>query len=178
MYEAFAIQDLLQTDARGGTRYVELLNAHFGVTSPDFRLQRPEYLGGASIPFSVEIVPQTSESNTTELGTLAAQGVAIANGQVGFFKSFVEHGHILGLVNVRADLTYHQGVHREFSQDTRYDWYFPALANLAEQPVYNKEIYAVGDGGASDDNVFGYQEAWAHYRYGISMFPSHDPEVH
>ncbi|MCK6418892.1 MAG: phage capsid protein, partial [Alphaproteobacteria bacterium] len=176
LYESFAIQDLLQTDARGGTRYVELLNAHFGVTSPDFRLQRPEYIGGASIPFIVSPLAQTSETNSTELGTLGATAGANVNG-VGFVKSFVEHGVILGLCCVRADLTYQQGLHRHFLVDTRYDFYFPALANLGEQEVTNIEIYAQG---TSDDQlVFGYQERWAEYRYGRSILTgrmrSNDP---
>ena len=157
---------MLQTDARGGTRYVELINAHFGVTSPDFRLQRPEYLGGSSQPFMVSPLAQTSETNTSELGTLAATVTAGING-VGFMKSFVEHGHIIGLVSVRADLTYQQGLHRSFSRSTRYDFYFPALANLGEQEVLNKEIYAQGT--SADDDVFGYQERWAELRYGQSM---------
>ena len=169
LYESFAIQDLLQTDARGGTRYVELINAHFGVTSPDFRLQRPEYLGGASKPFMVSPLVQTSETSTTELGTLSATATATIDG-VGFIKSFVEHGHILGLVSVRADLTYQQGLHRMFSRDTRYDFYFPALANLGEQEVLNKEIYVQGAAGGTDDaGVFGYQERWSELRYGRSM---------
>ena len=153
LYQSFAIQDLLQTDARGGTRYVELLNAHFGVTSPDYRLQRPEYLGGASIPFIVSPLAQTSETGTTELGTLGATAAASIN-NVGFFKSFVEHGWVLGLMCVRADLTYQQGTHRSLLRDTRYDFYFPALANLGEQEVFLTEIYTQGT--AEDDDVFGY----------------------
>lgn len=169
LYQSFAIQDLLQTDARGGTRYVELINAHFGVTSPDFRLQRPEYLGGGSFPFIVSPLAQTSETGSSELGTLAATAASSING-VGFMKSFVEHGYIHGFVCVRADLTYQQGLHRMFSRDTRYDFYFPALANLGEQEVYNKEIYAQGTAGGDDDaGVFGYQERWAELRYGRTI---------
>ena len=168
LYQSFAIQDLLQTDARGGTRYTEILNAHFGVTSPDFRLQRPEYLGGGSFPFMVSPLAQTSETGTTELGTLGAT-VAAAGSNFSFVKSFVEHGYIMVMINVRADLTYQQGVARHFSRDTRYDFYFPALANLGEQAVLNKEIFAQGAaGGTDDDGVFGYQERWAEYRYGHS----------
>jgi len=166
LYESFAIQDLLQTDARGGTRYVELINSHFGVTSPDFRLQRPEYLGGASIPFIVSPLAQTSETATTELGTLAATAAASVS-RVGFFKSFVEHGYIHGFMCVRADLTYQQGLHRSLSRDTRYDFYFPALANLGEQEVYNKEIFVQGT--SADNLVFGYQERWSELRYGRSQ---------
>ena len=169
LYESFAIQDLLQTDARGGTRYVELINAHFGVTSPDFRLQRPEYLGGSSEPFIISPLAQTSETSTTELGTLAATATASID-RVGFVKSFVEHGHIIGILCVRPDLTYQQGLHRMFSRDTRYDFYFPALANLGEQEVYNQEIYLQGATGGTDDaGVFGYQERWAELRYGRSI---------
>jgi len=165
LYRSFAIQDLLQTDARGGTRFVEILNAHFGVTVPDYRLQRPEYLGGSSIPFVISPLAQTSQTATTELGTLAATAAASLN--IGFFKSFVEHGVVIGMMAVRADLTYQQGLHRTLSVSTRYDFYFPAFANLAEMPVYNKEIMAQGT--AADDQVFGYQERWAELRYGKTI---------
>jgi hypothetical protein len=166
LYESFAIQDLLQTDARGGTRYVELINAHFGVTSPDFRMQRPEYLGGSSVPFIVSPLAQTSQTATTELGTLAATAAASMNG-IGFIKSFVEHGFVIGMLCVRADLTYQQGLHRSLMRDTRYDFYFPALANLGEQEVYNIEIYAQGT--SADQDIFGYQERWSEMRYGRSV---------
>lgn len=169
LYQSFAIQDLLQTDARGGTRYTELVRAHFGVTSPDSRLQRPEYLGGGSYPFMVSPLVQTSETSTTELGTLAATATGMVE-SVGFTKSFVEHGVVLGLCCVRADITYQQGLHRKFSKSTRYDFYFPALANLGEQEVLNKEIYAQGSADATADAAtFGYQERWAEYRYGESI---------
>ena len=166
LYEAFALQELLQMDARGGTRYFEILRAHFGVTSPDSRLQRPEYLGGHSFRVNVDPLPQTSETSTTELGTLAAVATATING-FRIIKSFVEHGHVIGLFNIRADLTYQQGLHRSFSRRTRYDYYMPALANLGEQAVLNKEIYA--QGVSADDDTFGYQERWSEYRYGKSM---------
>ena len=172
LYEAFALQELLQMDARGGTRYFEILRSHFGVTSPDSRLQRPEYLGGHSFRVNIDPLPQTSETNTTsgnELGTLAAVGTAVING-FRITKSFVEHGHVIGLFNVRADLTYQQGLHRSFSRRTRYDYYMPALANLGEQTVLNKEIYAQGSAdAAADAATFGYQERWSEYRYGKSM---------
>lgn len=165
--ESFQIQRLLERDARGGTRYVEILRSHFGVVSPDFRLQRPEYLGGGSIPVLVNPVVQTSATSAqpTPAGNLAAYGQAAGSG-LGFSKSFVEHCVILGLVNVRADLSYQQGLPRMFSRRTRYDFYWPALAHLGEQAVLNKEIYYTG--AASDSQVFGYQERWAEYRY----FPS------
>ncbi|WNK13561.1 MAG: major capsid protein [Microvirus sp.] len=164
--EAFQVQRLLERDARGGTRYTELLKSHFGVTSPDSRLQRPEYLGGSSSAINISSVAQTSETGTkTPQGNLAAFGTASAHFH-GFSKSFTEHMVLIGLVNVRADLNYQQGLRRMWSRQTRYDFYWPALANLGEQSVLNKEIYAQGT--ASDDQIFGYQERWAEYRY----FPS------
>lgn len=164
--QAFQIQKLYERDARGGTRYTEILRAHFGVVSPDARLQRPEYLGGSSTRIIINPVPQTSNTNTTSpQGNLAAFGLT-SDGHGGFTKSFVEHCVIIGLVNVRADLTYQQGINRMFSRQTRFDFYWPALAHLGEQAVLNKEIYAQGT--EADDDVFGYQERWAEYRY----FPS------
>lgn len=164
---AFQTQMLLEKDARGGTRYVESLWAHFGVISPDFRLQRPEYLGGSTSPLSISPVAQTSPtSGSNPQAQLAAFGV-VSNHKSGYMKSFVEHGVILCLCSIRADLTYQQGMHRMWSRSTRYDFYWPAFANLGEQPVYNREIYA--DGSANDALVFGYQEAWAIYRYQPSM---------
>lgn len=160
--EAFQLQRLLERDARGGTRYTEIVKAHFMVDSPDARLQRPEYLGGGSTPVMITSIPQTSETSTTPMGTLAATGYAKASG-VGFNKAFTEHGVILGLVSVRADLTYQTGLNRMWSRSTKYDYYWPALAHLGEQEVLNKEIYAKGD--ANDNLVFGYQERWAEYRY-------------
>ena len=165
--QAFQIQKLYERDARGGTRYIELLKAHFGVTSPDARLQRPEYLGGSSTPVNVQPVPQTSSTDaTTPQGNLAAYGTAAMN-RHGFNKSFVEHGVIIGLVSARADLTYQQGLNRMFSRQTRWDFYWPALAHIGEQAVLNKEIYA--DASASDEDVFGYQERFAEYRYKPSL---------
>jgi hypothetical protein len=167
--QSFQIQKLLERDARGGTRYTELLRAHFGVMSPDARLQRPEYLGGGSSPVVINPVQQTSgtggSGTTTPLGTLAAMGTSLGNGH-GFRQVFTEHGMIIGLLNVRADLTYQQGLRRMWSRSTRYDFYWPEFAMLGEQAVLNKEIYCTG--GASDALVFGYQERWAEYRY----FPS------
>lgn len=164
--QAFQLQKLYERDARGGTRYTEILRAHFGVVSPDARLQRPEYLGGSSTRININPVQQTSATDTTSpQGNLAAYGV-LGDKVNGFTKSFVEHGYIIGLVNVRADLTYQQGLNRMWSRQTRFDYYWPALAHLGEQAVLNKEIYAQGT--ADDDKVFGYQERWAEYRY----FPS------
>jgi hypothetical protein len=167
--QSFQIQKLLERDARGGTRYTEIVRAHFGVISPDARLQRPEYLGGGSTPVTVNPIAQTSGSGATgtsaPLGNLAAMGTALASGH-GFSQSFVEHGMVIGLCAVRADLSYQQGLRKMWSRRTRYDFYFPEFAMLGEQAVLNKELYVRGD--ANDDLVFGYQERWAEYRY----FPS------
>lgn len=167
--QAFQIQRLLERDARGGTRYVEILRAHFGVTSPDARLQRPEYLGGGTVMVNVNPVAQTSAQSAT--GTTTPQGnlsaYAVAQGNAGFSKSFVEHGYIIGLACVRPELSYQYGLARHWSRSTRYDYYWPAFANLGEQAVLTKEIYC--DGSANDANVFGYQERWAEYRYKPSM---------
>lgn len=168
--QAFQIQKLLERDARGGTRYTEIIRAHFGVVSPDARLQRPEYLGGGSTPVSINPVAQTSATGvtggTTPVATLAAIGTALASGH-GFSQSFTEHGYVIGLINVRADLTYQQGLRRHWSRSTKYDFYFPAFAMLGEQAILNKEIYIQGN--AADAQVFGYQERWAEYRYGVSQ---------
>lgn len=165
--QSFQIQKLLERDARGGTRYTELVRSHFGVMSPDARLQRPEYLGGGSTPINISPIAQTSATaisgGTTPQGNLAAIGTAVAHSH-GFSQSFTEHGFIIGLVSVRADLTYQQGVRRMWNRKTRYDYYWPAFAMLGEQPVYNKEIYFTGN-NVIDDAVFGYQERWAEYRY-------------
>lgn len=173
--EAFQVQKLLERDARGGTRYIEIIRSHFGVTSPDARLQRPEYLGGGSTYVNISPIAQTQRTDTTPdttpQGNLAAIGTASASGH-GFAKSFVEHGYIIGLVNVRADLTYQQGLNRLWSRQTRFDFFFPTLAHLGEQAVLNKEIYLQGmtvDGGATDEAVFGYQERYAEYRYKPSL---------
>jgi len=167
--QSFQIQRLLERDARGGTRYVEVLKSHFGVTSPDARLQRPEFLGGSSQMISVTPVPQQSPSaiapDLTPQGNLAAVGQVA--GRAGFTKSFVEHGYIIGLANVRADLTYQQGLNRMWSRSTRFDFFWPALSHLGEQAILNKEIFA--DGTAADDQVFGYQESWGEYRYKPSL---------
>lgn len=167
--EAFAIQKLFERDARGGSRYVESLKAHFGVTSPDQRLQRPEYLGGGSTPITINTVAQTSSAIAgvaeSPLGELGGFGTINAQGH-GFNKSFVEHGVVIGLLSVRADLTYQSGVDRHWSRQTRNDFYWPAFAHLGEQPVLNKEIFLTGE--TTDSDVFGYQERWAEYRYSSS----------
>ncbi len=167
---AFQIQKLLERDARGGTRYTEIVRSHFGVSSPDSRLQRSEYLSGGSAPLIISQVAQTD----TNVGKLAAFGTAAATG-IGFNKSFTEHGTLLGLVSARADLTYQQGLNRMWSRLTRYDFYWPSFAGLGEQAVLNQEIYFqnhdAGGAAPNDDNhkVFGYQERWAEYRYAPSL---------
>lgn len=161
--QSFQIQKLLERDARGGTRYTEIVRSHFGVISPDARLQRPEYLGGGSTPINITQVPQTSSTDATSpQGNLSAYGTVGFN-RHGFTKSFTEHCIIIGLVSVRADLTYQQGLNRMFSRSTRYDFFWPSLANIGEQSVLNKEIYAQGT--TADDDVFGYQERYGEYRY-------------
>lgn len=177
--QAFQVQKLLERDARGGTRYTEILRSHFGVVSPDARLQRPEYLGGSSTRILMNSVAQTAATNdVTPQANLSAFGL-FGDSFHGFSKSFVEHGYIIGLVNVRADLSYQQGVNRMWSRKSRLDFYFPVLAHLGEQAILNKEIYAQGN--AADDQVFGYQERFAEYRYSPSVITgkmrSTDPQT-
>lgn len=161
--EAFMVQSIFELDARGGTRYIELLLAHFGVTAPDFRLQRPEYLGGGSSTINSHIVPQTTPTEGSNAqAQLAAYATQSSRGN-GFTKSFVEHGYVLGLCCARADITYQQGLERLWARRTRFDFFWPKLQELGEQAVYNAEIY-VGD-NADDQTVFGYQERYAEYRY-------------
>lgn len=161
--QAFQIQKLLERDARGGTRYTELLKAHFNVTSPDSRQQRPEYLGGYRMPITINQVVQQSETTATSpQGNTAAFSVSSMSRSM-FTKSFTEHGYIIGLAAVRTEHTYQQGIERMWSRKNRYDFYWPELANIGEQAVLNKEIYAQGT--AADEEAFGYQEAWADYRY-------------
>jgi len=164
--ESFQIQKMFERDARGGTRYTEIIRSHFGVVSPDMRLQRPEYLGGGSSPVNISPVPQTSGTGmtgeTTPQGNLAAFGTCSLHGH-GFTKSFTEHGVIIGLASVRADLNYQQGLNRMFSRSTRYDFYWPALSHIGEQAVLNQEIYAQGT--SADTQVFGFQERFGEYRY-------------
>ena len=161
--EAFQIQRLYEKDARGGTRYTEVIQSHFGVTSPDARLQRPEYLGGGKDRINVNPIAQTSSTDTTTpQGNLSGYATTGFMGHK-FSKSFTEHSVIIGLANVFADLTYQQGLPRHFSRQTKFDFYWPALAHLGEQSILNKEIYAQGT--TADDSVFGYQERYAEYRY-------------
>lgn len=175
---AFQVQKFLEKSARSGTRLKELILGHFGVVVPDARLQRPEYLGGSSTRINIKPVEQTSSTdNTTPQGNLAAYGV-VGDTFHGFTKSFVEHGYIIAYVSVRADLTYQQGLNRMWSRRDRFDFYWPSFAHLGEQAVYNREIYM--DGSETDDDVFGYQERYAEYRYHPSLitgkFRSQDPQ--
>jgi len=165
---AFQTQRLLERDARAGTRYVETLRAHWGVTSPDHRLQRAEFLGGGSTPISITPVQQQSAQPTPaandKLGNLAAFGTV--SGTHSFSKSFVEHGVLIGLCNVRADITYSQGLDRYFSKSTRFDFFYPVLSGIGEQAVLNKEIWVtVADTGTINNAVFGYQGRYDEYRF-------------
>jgi hypothetical protein len=169
---AFQTQRLLERDARSGTRYNEMILAHFGVTVPDFRVQRPEFLGGGSSPLNITPVAQTTYQGTPtdEDAKGSLSGFGTVSGRHGFTKSFVEHGVLIGLANVRADITYSQGLERYWSKSTRYDFYYPVLATIGEQAVLNSEIWYNND--ANDDAVFGYQERYAEYRYKPSRLSS------
>lgn len=161
--QAFAIQRMYEKDARGGTRYTELIRSHFAVISPDARQQRPEYIGGKRVPINITQILQTSATdNTSPQGNAAAYSLTVDSDGM-FTKSFTEHGYILGLACIRTDRTYQQGIEKMWSRKSREDFYFPALANIGEMSIKNKELYAQGN--AEDEEVFGYQEAWAEYRY-------------
>ncbi len=169
--QAFQVQKMYERDARGGTRYTEIIKSHFGVSSPDMRLQRPEYLGGGSTAINMQTIHSATDTNDltqtapgtgAPLGKLSGVGTISLNNH-GFTKSFTEHCVIIGLVNVRADITYQQGLNRMFSRSDRLDFFWPALSHLGEQEVLNKEIYAQGT--AEDNEIFGYQERFAEYRY-------------
>lgn len=161
--QAFAIQRLYERDARGGTRYTEILKSHFGVSSPDGRLQRSEYLGGKRIPININQVVQTSSTDSTSPQGNTAGYSLTGDVSIIFTKSFTEHGYLLAFVCVRNENTYQQGLEKMWSRKRRFDFYWPALANISEQPIFNKELYAQGT--SEDDEVFGYQEPWAEYRY-------------
>jgi hypothetical protein len=161
---AFQIQKLFERDARGGTRYTEIIKSHFGVTSPDARQQRPEYLGGKRVPINMSQVVQMSHTvATSPQGNTAAYSHTTEQVKC-CLKSFTEHGFIIGLACIRTEQTYQQGIERFWSRQKRFDYYWPALANIGEQAVLNKEILVQGI-TATDNEVFGYQEAWADYRY-------------
>lgn len=164
--QALMVQSLLELDARGGTRYVEILRNHFGVISPDFRLQRAEFLSAGSVPINVHPVPQTSPTSGSNAQAQLAAFATASTGRrenIGFSKSFVEHGYVIGLVCARADITYQQGLNRMWNRSSRYDFFWPKLQQLGEQEILNKEIYTQGT--AADETVFGYQERYAEYRY-------------
>jgi hypothetical protein len=172
---AVTTQQFLERDARGGTRINEIILSHFGVVVPDYRVQRPEYLGGSSSPVNVHPVPQTSggsdDTAATPQGTVSGFGTAFTN-EPGFNKSFTEWGIVIGLVNIRADLTYQQGIERFWRKRTRYDFYWPEFANIGEQAVEYCEIYAANDAAGTNENVWGYQERGAEYRYKPSRISS------
>jgi len=184
--QSFQVQRLLERDARGGTRLIEITKAHFGVSSPDLRATRPEYLGGGSSPINIQPIAQTSETDpsgpdASPQANLAGVGTGMFQNH-GFTKSFTEHCIILGMVSVRADLTYQQGLNRMYSRLTRFDFYWPALSHIGEQAVLNKEIFAQGTGDPiADEETWGFQERYAEYRYRPSQitgkFRSNDPET-
>lgn len=160
---AYQLQKMLVKDARGGTRYREYLQSHFGVTSPDSRMQVPEFLGGARLPVSIEQVEQTtSGEGANTLGQVGAY--SLSNGRAGFTKGFVEHGFVIGVLCVRQHHTYQQGLEKFWTRTKRTDFYDPAFANIGEQPIYQSELFFDKTKDNTKD-VFGYQEAWADYRY-------------
>lgn len=161
---AVTTQQFLERDARGGTRINEIILSHFNVMTLDARVQRPEYLGGGSTPVTINSVPQTSQTATTPQGTMAAFGTVFAENQ-GFTKSFTEHCIILGLVNIRADLTYQQGLEKQWTRSTRYDFFWPEFQNIGEQAVLQQEIYLTKPAVGTNDDVFGYQERYGEYRF-------------
>lgn len=165
--QAIAIQHILEADARGGTRYTELLKNEFGVTSPDSRLQRTEYIGGTRIPINInQVIQQSATDTTSPQGNTAAYSLTTSRNKMVTYSA-TEHGYILGLAVVRVEHSYQQGLRRMWSRTRRFDFYHPMLANLGEMEVLNKEIYCQGK--EDDDGVFGYQEAWADYRYHPNM---------
>lgn len=159
---AFQIQKLFEKDAIGGTRYIEIIKSHFGVTSPDARLQRPEYLGGNRIPINIHQVLSSAETTEAEIGATGAYSLTV-DAHKDFTHSFTEHGYIIGLCVVRYDHSYQQGLERHWTRKDRFDYYWPVLANLGNMKIRNDQIYATGT--STDDEVFGYSEAWAEYRY-------------
>lgn len=166
--EATTVQQMYELDMRGGTRFIEMIYNHFGVVNPDFRLQRPEFLGYQRSQVNIHPVPQTSETGAeTPQGNLSAFGTVSAHGN-GFVKSFTEFGYVFGLVAVRADVSYQEGLDRHWSRQTRFDYYYPIFANLGEQAILNKEIYPNPAAATNNDGVFGYQEHWAEYRFKTS----------
>lgn len=163
---AIMVQTMLERDARGGTRYNEKVEAHFGVRNPDARLQRPEYIGGGQTPLNVTPVAQTAPSGATVVGGLGGTGTSV--GQHTASYAATEHGYVIAIANIRSELSYQQGLHKLWQRRTQYDFYWPSLAGLGEQAVLRSEIYSTGV--ANDDNtVFGYQERWQEYRTNYSI---------
>lgn len=165
---AFQFQKMLERDARGGTRYTEILQSHFGVYSPDSRLQRPEFLGGTRTPIAVQQVAQTTPSGSSGDIDANVAAYSLSNGTSGFNKGFVEHGWVIGVMCIRQKHTYQQGINQSFFRFNRLDYYDPVFANIGEQPIRKKEIFAGAlneAGGIANDEIFGYNEAWASYRY-------------
>ena len=160
--QAWMVQQLLERDARGGTRYVELIRSHFGVINPDFRLQRPEYIGGGQSPLNITPIAQTAPTTGVPLGALGGAGTAAGTHRATYAAT--EHGYVIGLLSIKSELSYQQGAHRLWNRLTRYDFYWPSLAGLGEQAILNREIYAQGNGSIADTQVFGYQERWQEYR--------------
>lgn len=159
---AFQLQKLYERDARGGSRYIELIRSHFGVSSPDARMQRPEYLGGNRVPVSIHQITNQTQGEKDFLGDLGAMSLTTDKNH-DFVHSFTEHGFVMGLMCLRYDHTYAQGLERMWSRKGRFDYYWPVFANLGEQAIMKKELFLTGT--ESDDDVFGYQERWAEYRY-------------
>lgn len=159
--QAWMVQTLLERDARGGTRYVEKIFSHFGVRNPDFRLQRAEYIGGGQSSLNITPIAQTAPTTGQPLGALGGAGTATGSHRASVAAT--EHGYVIGLINVRTELSYQQGKHRMWDRKTQFDFYVPALAQLGEQAVLNKEIYCTAN-PTNDDVVFGYQERWQEYR--------------
>lgn len=160
--EAFQLQRILELSSRSGTRYIEIIKSFWDVTSPDFRHQRSEYLGGSNRPVNISAVPDTA----VNVGNLSAHGYVSAS-NIGFTKSFTEHGYIIGITSIYADLTYQKGLAPEWFREDRYSMYMPQLQMIGEQPIYNKEIYAQGT--TVDDEIFGYKEAWSELKYKPSL---------
>lgn len=158
--QAFLVQQLLERDARGGTRYTEIVRSHFGVVSADARMQRPEYIGGGSTQLAITPIAQTAPTTGVPLGALGGAGTGVGQHRASYAAS--EHGYILGLISVRSELSYQHGIPRTFNRTTRYDYYWPSLAGLGEQAILKQELFAAGT--SDDQNVFGYQERWQEYR--------------
>lgn len=163
--QAFMVQSLLERDARGGTRYTEVIRSHFGVTNPDFRLQRPEYIGGGQTPLQITPIAQTAPTTGVPLGALGAAGTATGGHRASYAAT--EHGYVIGIISVRTELSYQRKLEKHWSRSTRYDYFWPELSQLGEQAILRKEIYAQGTDG-DDTNVFGYQERWHEYRTRVS----------